>query len=350
MQDHPSFDCLSDLQLTETLSNLARRERESTVDLLACLSEFDQRRLYLGLGYTSIFAYCKDALHLADGAAYKRISVARTSRRFPAVLDMVRDGRLSLSTACLLAPKLQGDTVDGLLREAAGKPKRDVELILARRAPRPPVPSVIRKLPASTHVRQEDRNSSTAAHGHDLLAGVAPLGTATLPDASPAPPSRRPVVAPLSEAHYKLQVTISTSAHDRLRNIQNLMRHANPSGDAAVIVERALEVLEADLLKKKAAAVAKPRAARHGDSDPKGRHITASVLRAVWKRDQARCAFVGNGGKKCGSPSGLEFHHVRPFAVGGGATVDNIELRCRAHNTFEWERHLDKETASLAGP
>jgi hypothetical protein len=27
-------------------------------------------------------------------------------------------------------------------------------------------------------------------------------------------------------------------------------------------------------------------------------------------------------------PKRLEFHHVMPFAVGGTATVENIELRC----------------------
>lgn len=33
--------------------------------------------------------------------------------------------------------------------------------------------------------------------------------------------------------------------------------------------------------------------------------------------------------------AGLDFHHVEPYAVGGGATVANIQLRCRAHNAYE---------------
>jgi HNH endonuclease len=31
----------------------------------------------------------------------------------------------------------------------------------------------------------------------------------------------------------------------------------------------------------------------------------------------------------------LEFHHVEPYARGGPATVENIQLRCRAHNAYE---------------
>ncbi|MET0553364.1 MAG: HNH endonuclease, partial [Vicinamibacteria bacterium] len=31
----------------------------------------------------------------------------------------------------------------------------------------------------------------------------------------------------------------------------------------------------------------------------------------------------------------LEFHHVDPYALGGPATAENIQLRCRAHNRYE---------------
>ena len=40
-------------------------------------------------------------------------------------------------------------------------------------------------------------------------------------------------------------------------------------------------------------------------------------------------------GRRCGERGFLEFHHLKPYAVGGEASVANIELRCRAHNTYE---------------
>ena len=46
------------------------------------------------------------------------------------------------------------------------------------------------------------------------------------------------------------------------------------------------------------------------------------------------CAFVGNE-ERCRERAFLELHHVEPYAVGGGATVENVELRCRAHNVYE---------------
>ena len=58
--------------------------------------------------------------------------------------------------------------------------------------------------------------------------------------------------------------------------------------------------------------------------------------RAVWRRDEGRCAFVGRSGR-CAETAWLEFHHVQPYADGGPATVNNIQFRCRAHNRYEAE-------------
>jgi hypothetical protein len=33
----------------------------------------------------------------------------------------------------------------------------------------------------------------------------------------------------------------------------------------------------------------------------------------------------------------LEFHHLKPYALGGEATVEGIEIRCRVHNLHEAE-------------
>jgi 5-methylcytosine-specific restriction endonuclease McrA len=69
---------------------------------------------------------------------------------------------------------------------------------------------------------------------------------------------------------------------------------------------------------------------------PDSRHIPAAVKRAVWVRDGGRCAFKGTRGR-CTETGRLEFHHIVPYARGGPADVDNIQLRCAAHNAYEAE-------------
>ena len=101
----------------------------------------------------------------------------------------------------------------------------------------------------------------------------------------------------------------------------------------AAIIDRALALLIEDLVRRKAGEVrARTRLSRPG---PPSRHIPANVRRQVWRRDVGRCAFTSKGGRRCSATSFLEFHHVRPYAVGGEATAENIELRCRAHNAHE---------------
>ncbi|HUF24348.1 MAG TPA: hypothetical protein VMN81_09490, partial [Vicinamibacterales bacterium] len=259
------------------------------------------------------------------------------------VLPGLLNGELSLTAVRMLAPHLTAANHALLLEQARHKTKREIELLIAKANPQPPVPSIVRKLPEKRPAEASVSPAQPSADAPD----VAALPTANVHTAPPSPPSRRPVLAPLSAEHYKLQVTISAAARERLKQIQDLMRHRLPNGDPAAIVEHAFEVLHAELLKQKAAQVVRPRTGK-GAAEAKGRYIPASVKREVWRRDQGRCAFVADEGRKCGSTDGVEFHHLQPYAVGGGATVENIEMRCRAHNGFEWEQHLDQETLVLA--
>jgi len=132
---HSAAAALSDADLLGRVAILARAEREATVELVAHLAELDARRLSLGQGFASLFSYCTGALGLAEHAAYNRIEVARASREFPALLDLLVDGSLNLATMRLLAPHLRPDNFDGVVGMARGRSKRDVEMLVARLAP-----------------------------------------------------------------------------------------------------------------------------------------------------------------------------------------------------------------------
>lgn len=116
------------------------------------------------------------------------------------------------------------------------------------------------------------------------------------------------------------------------------MRHRVPNGDVAVLMTEALKLLVDQLERTKLGATSPPHA-KQRPCGPRSRTVPAAVRRAVWTRDEGRCAFEGTQGR-CTETSFLEFHHVRPCADGGEAVVENIELRCRAHNQYEAERHF----------
>jgi len=108
------------------------------------------------------------------------------------------------------------------------------------------------------------------------------------------------------------------------------------------MLDRALDALIRQLEKRKFAATAMPRT-RPRRATAGGRYIPAHVKRAVAARDQGRCTFVSEAGRRCSATYRLEFDHVEPVARGGRATVDGIRLRCRAHNQYEAERMFGAE-------
>ncbi len=340
---------LSDQALLAQVQDLAQREREATVALIVHLAELDERRLYLAEGYSSLFKYCTDVLHLAEHAAYNRIEAARAVRRFPVLLEHLAAGWLTLSAVRLLAPHLTPENHRDVLARARHKSKRETEELVARLRPQPPVPDVVRKLPTRTEatspaaLRAGTQDPQSTPRDHDageLLLAVAP--------AAMAASARRAVVSPLAPEQYRVQFTAGAELCAKLREAQALLRHQVPDGDLEQIFNQALNALLANLRKKKHAATARPREDQaqgsevESNSTQNSRHISAAVRRAVWARDGGRCAFMSPNGRQCGEEAFLEFHHVVPYAKGGPCTVDNIELRCRAHNGYEAEAHFGR--------
>ena len=82
MMNHPS--ALSDIELTAEVRRLAGGARETTVTLIGHLMEFDTRRLYLGAGFGSLFAYCTEVLRLSEEETCNRIQAARAAGASPA--------------------------------------------------------------------------------------------------------------------------------------------------------------------------------------------------------------------------------------------------------------------------
>jgi 5-methylcytosine-specific restriction endonuclease McrA len=238
-----------------------------------------------------MFGYCTQVLGLSEQAAYSRITAARAVARVPAMLPMLQEGTLTLSSVGLLAPHLTEENQEPLLAAAQNQSTRQVELLIACLHPQPDLKSSVRARPG------------------------------------------RAEIAPLSGQTYWLKVTIREDTHNKLMRARDLLRHAVPSGDPAEILDRALTLLVNELVRSKTASTSRPRPSRES-SPPTGRYIPAHVRRAVWQRDEGKCAFVGSM-CRCEKTAFLEFHHVVPFCAGGPATIENIQLRCRRHNAHE---------------
>jgi hypothetical protein len=301
--------------------------------LIRALIELDARRLYLREGCSSLFTYCTQVLHLAEAAAYNRIEAARAARRFPVITTLLEDGSLTLTAVRLRARHLTPDNHGGVLAPASYRSKRDIECPVASLNPRPAAPSIVRKLPQPRVVAA---HASTDQHETPPVSGL-PSPTRTM-----TTPAGQATIAPLAPERYRVQLTISRETHETLCRVQALLRHTIPSGEPAAIFDRALTTLLRELELQRCAATSSPRNSRPLTDG--SRHIPAAVKREVWRRDDGRCAFVGRNGR-CSERGFLEFHHVQPYAAGGAATPENIQLR--SHNAYEALLFFGSEGAEL---
>jgi len=333
-----SLTHLSDNSLLRGLAALVAQDRVTTADLLAHIAEIDERRLYVPAGYPSMFLYCVQELRLSEDAAAKRIQAARAARRFPAIFVALAQGRLHLTAVGLLAPHLVEETAAELLAAAAGKTKAEIERLLAERFPKSDLLTWVAAMPAAAS--EPPAGEHAPAHVDDpQVVGNSGAGA---PQPAPGRVAIRARVTPLSSRSCALQATIDPETQDYLRRAQELLGARVPSGDVAQVLKLALKEFVTRLEKRKFAATDRPRPAR-AQASLNARSIPAEVRRAVWKRDQGQCTFENERGRRCPSRTGHQFDHVLEVARGGEASVQNLRLRCHAHNQLAAERTFGAE-------
>jgi len=278
--------------------------------------------------------YCMGALHLSEGEGYRRIAAARMSRRYPAILSMLEDGRLHLCGIGVLSKHLKDANYEDLLARATHKTKREIEILVAELNPKPDVPPTIRKRPQQK-AKPEPPSSSTELRPD----AVEPKAPATKPE-PPRAPEKPATVEPLSPSRFKVGFTASVELRDKLRRLERLM----PDDDLASIIDAAISEKLERLEARRFAKTNKPRKnLNDADTSAGVRGISAPVRRFVWQRDRGQCTFVASNGRRCPERYRLEFHHDEAYGLGGDRSAGNVRLLCTVHNLYMAEKDYGKE-------
>ena len=243
---------------------------------------------------------------------------------------------------------MTAENVSAVLAEATGKSTRQIEELVARLAPKRPVPTVIRKMPAQANPEQPPpslfEHAGTAMSPGTAVSQVSSPATESVPVSAPVQPrdERRAVIKPLAEESFRFQFTASRACRDKLRQAQDLLRHRVPDGDVGTIVEKALDALIERVTKERFGEVRKPR--RTAAEPVSGsRHIPSAIQREVFERDSGRCTFTDERGRRCEEKGWLEFDHLDGFARTHLHDADRIRLLCRAHNQCAAERMYGRD-------
>lgn len=385
---------LSDENLHVQVKRLVGRANTLAAELLAHLAEVEARGIHRERACSS-YTYCVYELCMSEDEAQRRCRAARLARQFPVLLQMLAEASIHLTGILLIGPHLTPENQSELLARVRFRTKREIERIVAEIAPAfelPPRIELLRGEQASS-IEELDaapaRQRNTWAAYVRALAGPVRSRSAGI-GAGEAPPiaARESCIdltaqtgeqAPLRElpekpahgpaenrgARYRIQFSADQAYLDLLEEARELLQHVLPDRDLVEVQRRALQALVKGLRARKQGATERPRATRSTaperkaapereaakhDAAPKSRPaperrpcLPAQVRRTVWQRDGGRCAYTDSRGQRCRERSGLEFHHQQPHARGGPATLDNLELRCRAHNALAAEYDFGRE-------
>ncbi len=319
---------LSNIQLLEKVKNLVQQERHIQVEFLNHLLEVDVRKLFLEIGYGSLFDYVTQELGYSESAAYRRIQAMRLLKSVPEVQHKISSGEITLTTAAQVQSFIRAETK----REGA--------------------------------VSLDCKRDLVAAIEHKSTREVEKILISQSPQA--ALPTER--VRPITENHLEIRLVIEEKLQRKLDQLKALLSHNNHDMNYAELIDlladRELKRSSPNLKKCRNTATPAPelgkgsgansKPVRVSEPEPvtaassasatltagifakkefkKGRYIPAGVRRAVWKRDQGCCTFISREGKKCDSKYQLQFDHIQLYSKGGAHSVDNLRLLCASHN------------------
>ena len=367
---------ISDKALLSGIRRLSDRERETVLSILVHLVEIDHRRLYLPLGFSSLYKFCTKHLGYCETTALRRVNVARCIARFPRAHSALASGKVSLSNLSMVTRIMNSENASELLSRISGAAKKEVELLVSSRDPR----SAIRDSVRPVHVRTvievpvpevpasgDGREFTTTGGGKNLVTceGSGPAA-ATESGCRPVATERRIVL------QEKLRITFGADPEflDKVEKVRSLLStkyHREPEFDElfSIVMDEYIErhspegrIRRKEKREQKKAAKTLKNVAKKGNGSGKtaktsdkaradkkevSRYIPRRVRDEVHVRDKGCCTYVSPGGRRCAATGDLQIDHIVPFARGGDNSPSNLRLLCGKHNRLEAERAYGKK-------
>ena len=228
---------LPDQVLLEQTRMLARHEQALQLSVLDHLREIEARRLYLRLGYSSLFDYTVRELHYTEASAWRRIKAMRLCRETRGVREWLQDGSLNLSNAALLQNSFERWDRGGAGPVAVGSP--GVGTNAAPRAGSTPeaapgkaptgVPLPVLDARARQQLVERAMGKSTR-QVQQMLAEVDPEAAA---------PAER--LRALGDGRWELKAVIDDECQRGLQKLRELLSHVDPHLSVGQLVGRLVQ-------------------------------------------------------------------------------------------------------------
>ena len=278
---------------------VAKRFKRAEADLISVLQEVESARVYVRLGFTSLFSYCVQALGLSESVAANFITVARKAREVPVLQYAIESGALSVSKARKITPVLTLANQEEWVEKAKLLPTRKLEEEVARVAPQEAAPERMRFI-------NEDRM--------ELRLGLSKAAKEKLKRVQDLESQRSGRPVSIEEA-FEVLLEVYLESKDPIKRAERVMK-------------RKMKAVE-----NNTPACVTGHAERNG---PENREAIPATLRhQALLRDDGRCAHLDEQGKRCENRRWIDLHHIRPRSLGGANALENLVTLCSAHHRME---------------
>lgn len=307
--DNRNIKKLSDQSLVAELKNLVQMERKITAEVIECIKEIDQRRLYLGFGYTSMFAFLTKEVGYTPAATQRRIDAARLSQVVPELKENLKSGLINLSQVSMLAQAVRQ------------KQKEDPQVKV----------SVEQKQELFQQVQSLDliQTEKLLAKGLDIQV------------------KKHEAKSFQQDGSVRIELTLSAEQLGEVERVKELISHQQVNPSVADIFNLLLKdyLGRKDPLRRKVTSAPVALVCQRGGSVRKA--ISAQVKTMVFQRDRC-CQWTDPLTKRlCGSKFQLQIDHREPRWQDGGDELENLQLLCAVHNRLKYQREVCGESVSF---
>lgn len=300
---------MNDKQLLASTDRLVGEERRITLEILQHLREIEVRRLFVDLGFDSMYKYCIQRLKYSEGEAQRRLSSARLLRELPEIESQIQNGNLNLTNLSAIQSFVRAENLadQPLTRE------KKLELISAVE---------------NKSTREVKTELIRQSHQPALLADKFQMSA----------------IINLSVALTKFETAMTDENLELLQEFRNLYAHDLPdlSNQSVLmfLLQKAVQHKKQKLgliektPRKPNAPLPSAENVKNANAEKQRKPLTAKVKRMVWNRANACCEYLDTKSKnRCSSKFALETDHIIAVALGGTNDPENLQLLCRAHNS-----------------
>lgn len=279
---------LSDESLDRSLLNFIKKEKEVLKEILLHIAEVDCRRLFLKLGYSSLYSYLTERMGYDGGSAQRRIDAARLAQQVPSVIESIDQGEITLAQVTFLQKsfrrakerKISTETKAMMLEEIKHKTLAETQVAVSKT-----LNIEIKESPKVSHQANES---------------------------------------------VRLEVTLSKEQWKKIKTMRELLSSTLPSGEWDQVLEYvAVRVIEHKTRMTKSRENENPRKKTTGTET---KTLSEANKRQVLRRDQC-CQYKDQKtGKVCGSKWNLQVDHIQPRWANGADELSNLRVLCANHN------------------